>query len=205
MAVQRPDTLAPLARIEYQTSREIQAVDWTDLFAAANFRYRMDGGRAFGFSFDPAFTRPDSTADGTYSQVDNAGNYDLTDTQPLQIARRPLEDAGTTLYEWELEVYGQYYDVRANLYREETGSRVNILTLTASDSSGSWVWTTTDGTTSDDDVFEGGSATGSDPQVLTWDVEARSSDASNGASILQVRCSASRISTSTLYPADFNA
>lgn len=204
MSTQLPTDFAPLSRLEYQLSREIQAADWTDLFAAANFRYRVDGGRAWGFAFDPAFTRPDTTTASAYSEVDASGNYDLSDSVPLQVARRPLEDGGVTLYQWQLEVYGQYFDVQADLYREEATGRVNILTLSTSNPTGSWVWSDAVGTTSEDDVFEGGSAAGSDPQVLTWDVVARSTDSSNGASILQVRASSSRISSASLYPTTFS-
>jgi len=203
MAVPNPTELVPLSRLDYQTTRSIVYVDWTDLIEASNFRYRFDGCRAFGVEFDPAFTRPNTTTDSSYAVADASGNQDLDEIVSGCQARRPLEDAGTTLYQWELEVYGQYFDVEASLYREDDSGRVNILTISTSDSSGSWLWSSATGTTTPDQISEGANATTGDSEVLTWDLQARSSDSSNGASVLQIRTSASRITASSFYPSDF--
>lgn len=203
MSIPHPTTLAPLARLEYQTTRDIQAADWTDLISANNFRYRFDGCRAYSKEFDPAFTRPDSTTASTYSTTDASGNEDLDELSGVCVARRVLEDGGTDFYQWGLEVYGRYFDVEVELFREDPTAQTNILTLTASDSSGSWVWASDTGTTTPDQISENGNASTGDPQVLSWQYGARSSDSSNGASILQIRASASRISSASSYPEDF--
>jgi len=195
MSIVKPSTFAGgLLSNAYRMRAFGQVEDWIDLIEGLNFLYAHQGGRIGGYVFESAFVRPGTSTQPNYNTVNASGDFNLDDKVPLGTVERKLDDSGTDSVEIGVYVYGKFHDVRITPQVRKTGGDTALATITTTNATSNHLWTSAVNTYALSDVTTSG-----DPDLLVFDVEARSTDSSNNAEIYEIVIGESLISSTALY------
>jgi hypothetical protein len=183
----------PLSSIAYRKRSPIRSDEWEDLVQFGHFLYRRSGTRLAQYVYEPAFRRPDTSVDSTYSQEDTSGGpRSLSAIEPAARFRRLLDSSGTAVVELELVVYGFDADVRCTPHRRVDDSDTALPSFNVTVGSG---WGRAFQTY---DYLNDIQSSTVDNSNIYMELDARSTSSSNPAEIYQIEVRASVISSSNL-------